>query len=73
MRARKTRQVADQQRLGKRALTFLTGNTFSNTKGTTVTKEKTKESRLFPPFVSFVVKLCPVNYGRPGKRSGVSS
>ena len=50
------------------ALPFLTGNHFSNTKDTTVTKEKHKESRLFSPFVyfvSFVVRLFLVDYGTP--------
>ena len=50
------------------ALPFLTGNHFSNTKDTTVTKEKHKASRLFSPFVyfvSFVVRLFAVDYGTP--------
>ena len=50
-----------------KALLFLTGARFSNTKDTTVTKEKQKEFGLFFPFVyfvSFVVRLFPVNYRR---------
>jgi len=49
------------------ALPFLTGQLFSNTKDTTVTKEKPMKSRLFFPFVylvPFVVRLFPGNYGR---------
>jgi hypothetical protein len=54
----------------KSALPFLTGQFFSNTKDTTVTKEKLVKSRLFSPFVflvPFVVRLFPVNYGRTNK------
>jgi hypothetical protein len=50
------------------ALPFLTGCHFSNTKDTTVTKGKPTKSKLFSPFVyfvSFVVRLFPVKYGRP--------
>jgi hypothetical protein len=50
------------------ALPFLTGCHFSNTKDVTVTKGKPTKSRLFSPFVyfvSFVVRLFPVKYGRP--------
>ncbi|MBV6401816.1 MAG: hypothetical protein CNIPEHKO_02119 [Anaerolineales bacterium] len=51
------------------ALPFLTGNLFFKHKGHDGHKGKPKESRLFFAFVyfvPFVVKLFPVNYGRPG-------
>jgi hypothetical protein len=46
------------------ALPFLTGQLFSNTKDTTVTKGKPMKSTLFSLFVylaPFVVRLFPVN------------
>jgi hypothetical protein len=48
-------------------LPFLTGNPFSNTKYTKVTKENTCKMSAFSLFVYlvyFVVRLFPVNYGR---------
>ena len=50
------------------ALPFLTGQLFSNTKYTKVTKEKPMKSKLFSPFVylvSFVFRLFPPETGEP--------